>query len=268
MIDQAYSSVFTTMRWDGDSSVAHFASHFQRFKNHSLRLNIELPKDIEELSVSALSKAFNKSVKSTKQDEIGLVSLTLTSCGLVIAETRWVKSLNHQITQKASLPVQVTATALPAPNWNETINGCKHGDWQPYIDAKNMVDERGCETALFVKEDMIIDGVAYTPILLDDDGVAWYPDPKFGGINSISVATLIPRLLDCGIPVSKGRLTKSLISRAKSILVVGTGVGVLHITNLDGQKLGDGSTQFAILCHELFESAISESWFKIEEVVA
>tara|TARA_B100001750_G_scaffold226266_1_gene218885 strand:+ start:126 stop:914 length:789 start_codon:yes stop_codon:yes gene_type:complete len=262
MIDKAQSSVFTTMRWDGDYSVAHIDNHFERFKNHSSRLGIELPKDLESLSIISLSTAFKKSVKSNNKNEIGLVSLTLTSCGEISAETRWVKSLN-ECSDEIDIPVQVNATAMQAPNWNDTINGCKHGDWQPYIDAKKMIEERGCQIALFVKDEMIVDGVAYTPILLDDDGVAWYPDPKYGGIDSISISTLIPRLLECGIPVSKGRLTKALLSRAKSILVVGTGVGVLHVTDIDGQKLGDGSTKFATLCHELFETSINESWFKI-----
>ena len=168
------------MRWDGDYSVAHIDNHFERFKNHSSRLGIELPKDLESLSIISLSTAFKKSVKSVNKNEIGLVSLTLTSCGEISAETRWVKSLN-ECSDDIDIPVQVNATALQAPNWNDTINGCKHGDWEPYITAKKMIEERGCQIALFVKDEMIVDGVAYTPILLDDDGVAWYQDPKYGG---------------------------------------------------------------------------------------
>lgn len=265
MSNQAYSSVFTTMRWDGECSVAHFSKHIKRLEKHSLRVGIDWPENAESLSIKSLSNAFKESMSSSTNEEVGLVSLRLTSKGDLSAETRWIKPI---ISAKESFPAaQVVATALPAPHWNESINGCKHGDWQPYIDAKKVADERGCGVALFVRDDALVDGSSATPLLLDDDGVAWYPDPAYGGVDSISISTLIPRLLESGIPVSQGRLTKLLLSRAKSVLVVGTGVGVLQITHLDGQKLGDKSTEFASICHDLFNNAISESWFKIEEVV-
>ncbi|MDP6742485.1 MAG: aminotransferase class IV [Candidatus Thalassarchaeaceae archaeon] len=265
MIEQARTSVFTTMRWDGKYSVAHFSKHIERLENHSLRLEIPWPTNSESLATNALFQAFNDSTSSVSQEEVGLVRLRLTSMGEMRASTRW-KGPIKLATDNSSTILQVAATALPAPQWNETIDGCKHGDWQPYHDAKKVIDERGCEIALFIKDDAVIDCLSSTPLLLDDDGVAWYPDPTNGAVDSISIATIIPFLIECGIPVSQGRLTRSLLARGRALLAIGTGIGVAHITHLDGQEIGDGSTEFATLCAELFHTAINESWFKAKGV--
>ena len=265
MIEQARASVFTTMRWDGEHSVSHFSKHLERLENHSLRLEIPWPTNVELLAMNALLHAFKDSISPEDDEEVGLVRLRLTSEGEMGASTRW-KAPIKLATDKSLATVQVSATALTAPQWNETIDGCKHGDWQPYHDAKKVIDERGYETALFIKDDAVIDCLAATPLLLDDDGVAWYPDPTYGAVDSISIATIIPSLIECGIPVSQGRLTRSLIARGRALLVVGTGSGVMHITNLDEQKIGDGSTEFATLCRELFHTAINESWFNVKGV--
>jgi len=266
MIEQARASVFTTMRWDGMYSVSHFSKHIERLKNHSSRLEIPWPTNVESLAINALLQAFNESTGPVDQEEVGLVRLRLTSMGEMSASTRWKIPIKLATDKSPATTVQVAATALPVPQWNETIDGCKHGDWQPFHDAKKVIDERGCEIALFIKDDAVIDCLSATPLLLDDDGVAWYPNPTNGAVDSISIATIIPFLIECGIPVSQGRLTRSLLTRGRALLAIGTGKGVVHITHLDGQEIGDGSTEFATLCAELFHTAINESWFKVKEV--
>ncbi len=265
MVKQARKSVFTTMRWDGKYSVSHYSKHIDRLSNHSSRLGITLPANVDSLAIDVLSKAFNDSNTAENKGEIGLVRLSLTSEGAMSASTRWKNPINPTMSISSTV-TKVSATALPAPHWGDSIDGCKHGDWQPYLDAKKVVDERDCKIALFIRGDAVIDATSSTPLLLDDDGVAWISDPIYGGVDSVSIASLIPYLSDCGIPVSQGRLTKQLISRGRALLAVGTGIGVVHITKLDGQDIGDGSTDFAMLCSKLFNDAINQSWFEVKGV--
>ena len=42
-----FSSVFTTLAWDGADKVAFFDLHLQRLSEHASRLRIDLPDDLQ-----------------------------------------------------------------------------------------------------------------------------------------------------------------------------------------------------------------------------
>ena len=52
--------------WDGKSSVADFASHLERLKNHAERLRIELPKDLALMIAKAIC-GLSESVEITQR---------------------------------------------------------------------------------------------------------------------------------------------------------------------------------------------------------
>lgn len=261
MTELAKSSAFTTLRWDGGFSVAHFEGHLARLKEHASRLSIEWPVDAREQALSSMLSVFSNTQESNQDDCIGLVNLNLNLNGEISASTRWkqVKSNSHlKITR-------VSATAIPAPRWKDGITGCKHGDWQPYKDAATQADERGCEIALLIHDDAVVDCQWATPLLLDDDGTAWYPAPSEGALDSISLASIQGHLEREGIPLIPGRLTRNLLSRARALVAIGTGIGVEFITELDGQPIGNKSDNFASLCLESFHQALELGWEDIRE---
>jgi len=259
--EAARSSAFTTLRWDGDSSVAHLEAHLQRLKEHASRLSIEWPIDGRKQALSSMLTAFSMSEQSKHDDSVGLATLNLNLNGEISASTRWKlirPNSNHELSR-------VSATAIPSPRWEGEITGCKHGDWQPYKDAGVLAAERGCEIALLIHNDAVVDCHLATPLLLDDDGTAWYPAPSEGALDSISLASIQSQLENEGIPLIPGRLTRNLLSRARALVAIGTGIGVVLITELDGQPLGKNSDKFANLCFESFYQALESGWTDIQE---
>ena len=136
---------------------------------------------------------------------------------------------------------------------------------RPYNDAGAQAAERGCEIALLIHNEAVVDCQLATPLLLDDDGTAWYPAPSEGALDSISLASIQSHLEREGIPLIPGRLTRNLLSRARALVAIGTGIGVVLITELDGQPIGNDSDNFANLCFESFYQALESGWTDIQE---
>jgi branched-subunit amino acid aminotransferase/4-amino-4-deoxychorismate lyase len=253
------SSTFTTLPWDGGRRVSLFDAHLERLEEHAGRLGLAWPSGSEESVKSAVLEAMREALESPpeKPDKstIGFLTVRLNGVEEFTAEARWVKEY----------PNPLTATAVAAPRWGEGVTGTKHADWKPYSEAAKLAAERGCDIALLVDGDVVVDCCRATPLLLDDDGTAWYPDPALGSIESVTLRCARTHLEAIGIPLSSGRLTKTLFSRARSFVAVGTGVGAIRIASLDGQPIGDDSSLFPTRCAEAVEKAFSESWLQIPE---
>jgi branched-subunit amino acid aminotransferase/4-amino-4-deoxychorismate lyase len=252
------------MRWNGITSVAHFNEHLERLKAHAHRLDIEWPRNGNSAIRKVLLDSFDSDTGSSNNTDIGLVKLRLDDEGTFSAVTRWKPISENQLTSENNVSI-CNATAVEAPRWDGGVTGCKHGDWQPYHDAGALANERGCEIALLIHDDAVVDCQWATPLLLDDDGTAWYPAPSEGCVDSISLKTITPYLAQEGIPLIAGRLTRNLISRAHSFIAIGSGIGVKQISEIDGQKIGSDSTSFANMCQQSFNSAIISAWFDLKE---
>lgn len=261
-------SVFTTIRWDGKTGVTHFLFHLERLQAHAERMGITWPEGAEKLAIIALTTAFEEfdgPSLELKDGRVHLVRLRLERGGGMSAQCR-TTTRSEQISTSAEGVLTSRATALPAPRWSGATTGCKHGQWQPYHDASEMAAERGCGIALLVHDDAIVDANSSTPLLLDADGVAWFPDPNLGAVESITLAAMLPHLTASGVPVMRGRLTRTLVARAKSMVVVGSGAGVIQISEIDGQSIGDASNDFAISCTNIHNQTIQDGWTEISEV--
>ena len=119
---------------------------------------------------------------------------------------------------------------------------------------------------MLVHEGIVVDGDRCTPILLDTDGVAYAPDPEGGGVDSITIDILKPAIEAAGIPFRTARLTENLLGRASEIIVVGTGVGVAWLNEIDGQAIGTGTTgPLFYTCESAFNRRLTEAWTPLGE---
>ena len=158
------------------------------------------------------------------------------------------------------------AISVPDPLWPENIKGTKHGDWEPYKKARKKAIDAGAHIALFVEDEAVTDADRATPILLDVDGTVWIADSLNGGVDSITASIITNSLEDNGIPINRGRLHQKLIGRAMEFIVVGSGIGVARIDDIDGQKIG--SMKDGILTKtatEVLHIALKDSWMGEEE---
>ncbi len=237
------ASVFTTLRWE-NGRVAWLERHLTRLRTHAKRLGIEWPSDFKEQLALA-----------TVTGDGNLCRIRLSRNGQV----------DVFLSRSEYPPSPFTALSQSAPRFNQRAQGTKHAAWSGYQEARKNSNQGGADIALLVHDGAVVDGDRCTPILLDADGVAFAPSPEGGGIDSITLNILKPAIEDAGIPFRYARLTETLIGRAAEIIVVGTGVGVAWLNEIDGQKVGKGIPgPLFNTCNIAFESALCEAWTSLE----
>jgi len=239
----ADASVFTTLRWE-NGRVAWLERHLIRLRSHAERLDIEWPSD------------FNNRLSSASVSGDGnLCRIRLSRSGQV----------DVNLSTSEYPPPPFSALSQEAPRFDQRAQGTKHAAWSGYQQARKNSNQGGADIALLVHEGAVVDGDRCTPILLDADGVAFAPAPEGGGIDSITLDLLKPAIENAGIPFRYARLTETLLGRAAEIIVVGTGVGVAWLSEIDGQNVGKGSPgPLFNTCNAAFESALEDAWTPLE----
>ena len=129
------------------------------------------------------------------------------------------------------------AVTLPLKKWLGAVTGTKHGDWQPYRDAKATAEENGADIALLIDQYCVIDSDRASMIVIDEDGVAYLSNSQ-DAVRGITLEVLIPRLRALGIPVNYARLNERLVARCAELVAVGVGLGACNILTIDGEKIG------------------------------
>jgi branched-subunit amino acid aminotransferase/4-amino-4-deoxychorismate lyase len=152
--------------------------------------------------------------------------------------------------------MEAEGITVPAPRWSRKVSGTKHGDWTPYREITSEVFKQGADVALLVHEFCIIDGDRVMPLVLDDDGVVWISDAKFGGVDSVTFEVCKSAIEKAGFVISEGRLNERIVARAKEFVLLGTGMGVARLTVLDDVDIGDGSNSLQEVCI----SALGADW--------
>ncbi len=235
----SHASVFTTLRWQ-KGCVAWLPEHLKRLREHARRLGIDWPRDfLERLHDTPIQGEGN--LCRIQLEREGSITLTLRD------------------SQYSKSPLKAASQA--APRFPEHIQGTKHAAWGDYLDARKQSIDKGADIALLVHNGEVVDGDKCTPILLDMDGVAFAPDPRGGGVDSVTASLLKPAIETAGIPFRTARLTENLLGRAAEIIVVGTGVGVAWLSEIDGQAVGSGSAgPLFKACEVAFNQELAQAW--------
>jgi len=244
-----FKSVFTTLPWNGIDAVGFLDLHLQRLSEHAQKLGIKVPADLRDRVLGLLGDIQQISVG--ERVPAGLVTVTLDREGGLEVDSRE----NVQPTSP------VTAISLPAPRWNRPVQGTKHGAWSPYLEARERALAASADVALLVEDGAIIDGDRATPLLLDGDGTAWAADSEAGGIDSVTLKVIIWGLKEEGIPFNRGRLHEEMIGRAREMVLVGTGIGVARIAEIDGQMVGMSEEGvLSKISSKILSEALEDSW--------
>ena len=232
------SSVFTTCRFDETGRVLALNQHFNRLKEAAEQIRCPSP-DIKKISI-----ILSKSIHDYGKKE-GLARLEWSSDGQVSCETRPIDQPNSPL---------VAITHL-APQWPKRFRGIKHGNWKPYLEARELARENGADISLLVDNHSIVDADRATPLILDENGCAYSPGPEQGAVESITLSLISDHLESNGIPVRTAFLTEEMIRRCKELVVVGTGVGVLPVGEIDGVDIQQGTC-----LTELISEALKSAW--------
>ena len=233
------AAVFTTLRWE-DGRAAWLDEHLSRLQSHAERLGIAWPSDFQD-RLAKIHPSGEGNLCQIRLSKDGEMELTLR-----LAEYP---------------PSPLAALSQAAPRFALSVQGTKHAVWDGYSNARLNAINQGADIGLLVHEGVVVDGDRCTPVLLDADGVAFAPSPEGGGIDSITLNILKPAIEAAGIPFRYARLTETLLGRAAEIIVVGTGVGVAWLSEIDGQSVGTGSPgPLFETCITAFDTELEIAW--------
>ena len=229
------SAVFTTALWDGNSKIADFDKHVRRLKNHAERLRIDLPENSEQLIAQTIINRTNK------YNHKKLLNITFDSAsGEFKIRPRELPKLRN---------CMIDAMTIPIKKWLGQVTGTKHGDWQFYIDAKDVAEQNGVDIALLIDEYSIIDSDRATIVVVDEDGVAYISDSQ-QAVQGITLEVLSSGLTEIGVPLNKAKLNERLVARCTEIIALGTGIGCCKIITIDGAEVGQKNSIIANKCQE------------------
>ncbi len=273
--------VFTTLPFDGERRVLDPAWQFERLAEHAERLGIALPAELVRVVIARLPAAVEAWMTAvvdgsgSPADESGAVGGAVPSALQPPALLRVAVSRRGEVelTVRTPFPIrdacEVAAVAHPAPRFAARIAGTKHAAWQPYEEARRHAAAAGAEMALLVVDDAIVDGDRAAPVLLDSDGVAFHAAPEQGGVESLTLRAVASAVIAAGIPMRPARLTRDMVARCREMVVVGSGVGVARIFDIDGQPVGDAApgALYGALASAQAERLVS-GWTGLDEVVA
>jgi len=97
---------------------------------------------------------------------------------------------------------------------------------------------RGGETAILVdREHNVVEGPGFN-VFVVGDGVISTPDS--GVLEGITRRTVMELASDLGVPLQRRSIPADEMRRAEEVFVTSTAGGIMPVTNVDGEAVGDG----------------------------
>lgn len=249
--------VWSTVAWDGGKYLLAANLHFDRMERHAERLNFSLPFNFRKSIFTEIEQLNFSEVPVVKEDQPPyLIKIGITNNGIF--------SLIPRLNQP--WPHVLKAITVSAPNWDDDVRGTKHGDWKPYLDARAMAIENNADISLLIENENLIDGDRCMPIMLDSDGVAYYPRVEEGALDSITLEQIKDCLEKSGIPVRPAIITMRMILRAEEMIVIGSGMGIQSLGIIDGRKIGKPRGKLYDSAMSCWKSRLSNAWQCMEDM--
>ena len=241
-------SVFTTVMWDGESSIADFTDHIARIENHAKRLRIELPDDLPAVIAKEVCRFRNNHDENQKL----LLTIRYSTLDKISLTSRPLPKLRSS---------EIHGKTRQLKKWLGEVTGTKHGDWKPYLDARDDAEQSGADISILIDEFSIVDTDRASVVVIDEDGTAYVSDNNLG-VHGITNEIIIRSLNSIGIPVMKARLNERMVARCEEILVTGTGIGCSKLVTIDGEIIGREESLIFEKCRDLLSQHYSnpDTW--------
>ena len=249
---EPHSQVWTAMAWDGKKSVLAPDLHFNRLFRHSQILGIEINDDLPNIILNKLEKQDQFENLDELNYEIPfLIKITIKKDGEIFIQTRKNKHWQDD-------PLQ--AISMKLPDFELPILGTKHGNWQPYDEARKQAINHDSDIALLFKNNLLIDGDYCLPLMLDNDGVAYHPSNTDGALDSVTLQLLRNDVEELGIPIRSAKINLNMLSRASELIVIGSGMGVCSVGSIDGTPIGKPKGKLYQVARAVWLNKLNNDW--------
>ena len=248
MAGKPRDSVFTTVMWDGKSSIADFMAHIARLENHAKRLRIELPDNLPAAIAKEVCRFRNTHDENLKL----LLTIRYSTSNKISLTSRPLPKLRSS---------EIHGKTRPLKKWLGEVTGTKHGDWKPYLDARDDAEHSGADISILIDEFSIVDADRAGVVVIDEDGTAYISDSNLG-VRGITNEIITRGLNSIGVPVMKARLNERMVARCEEILVTGTGIGCSKLVTIDGEIIGREESLIFEKCRDLLSQHYSnpDTW--------
>ena len=249
---EPHSQVWTAMAWDGKKSILAPDLHFNRLFRHSQILGIEINDDLPKIILNKLEKQDQFENLDELNYEIPfLVKIIIKKDGEIFIQTRKNKHWQDD-------PLQ--AISMKLPDFELPILGTKHGNWQPYDEARKQAINHDSDIALLFKNNLLIDGDYCLPLMLDNDGVAYHPSNADGALDSVTLQLLRNDVEELGIPIRSAKINLKMLSRASELIVIGSGMGVCSVGSIDGTPIGKPKGKLYQVARAVWLNKLNNDW--------
>ena len=249
---ESHSQVWTAMAWDGKKSILAPDLHFNRLFRHSQILGIEINDDLPKIILNKLEKQDQFENLDKLNYEIPfLVKIIVKKDGEIFIQTRKNKHWQDD-------PLQ--AISMKLPDFELPILGTKHGNWQPYDEARKQAINHDSDIALLFKNNLLIDGDYCLPLMLDNDGVAYHPSNVDGALDSVTLQFLRNDVEELGIPIRSAKINLKMLSRASELIVIGSGMGVCSVGSIDGTPIGKPKGKLYQVARAVWLNKLNNDW--------
>jgi branched-subunit amino acid aminotransferase/4-amino-4-deoxychorismate lyase len=156
---------------------------------------------------------------------------------------------------------EIHGKTRPIKKWLGEVTGTKHGDWKPYLDARDNAEQSGADISILIDEFSIVDTDRASVVVIDEDGTAYVSDSDLA-VHGITNQIISRALNSIGIPVMKARLNERMVARCEEILVTGTGIGCSKLVTIDGEIIGRKESLIFEKCRDLLSQHYSnpDTW--------
>jgi branched-subunit amino acid aminotransferase/4-amino-4-deoxychorismate lyase len=249
---EPHSHVWTAMAWDGKKSLLAPDLHFNRLLRHSKILGIEIEDDFLIIIHNKLEKQIQFNNLDILNYEIPfLIKFIFQKNGDISLIIRRNKYWHDN---------PLRAISMKLPNFELPILGTKHGNWEPYNDARRLAISHDSDLALLFNNDLLIDGDHCTPLMLDSDGIAYHPSNLDGALDSVTLELLKNGIEESGIPIRSAKINLKMLSRASELIVIGSGMGICPVGSIDGTLIGNPKGKLYQIAREVWLNKLNNDW--------
>ena len=124
---------------------------------------------------------------------------------------------------------------IPPSSVDPTI---KNYHWMDLVTGMLNAYEKGNDTAILVDENNnIAEGPGFNLFCVDDKGIF---TPDYGVLEGITRQTVFDLAKELNIPISKKPISTEQLKNAKELFATSTAGGIMPITKVNGELIGDG----------------------------
>jgi branched-subunit amino acid aminotransferase/4-amino-4-deoxychorismate lyase len=238
--------VFTTLLWDEDRGVADLPLHERRLVDHGARLRLNP-------DLASLRSALHHGMQHATGQR--LVRAMWSVDGWTCTDRPLDAAMDD-----------VDAITVAAPRWAGAVTGTKHAAWAWNTEVMDAAESMGADAALLVHDHRIVDERRSCPVLLDEDGVCWAAREADGGVQSITLEAIAPRLERAGFPVQRGDLNERRVARSRAMVLFGTGLGAVGVSSIDGVGFEEPTDVLLAIATTLINEhrASPSTWTRLE----